>query len=179
MKTGLPSPPLRIADVGTGSGCIAVALANELPHAEVLATDISAQALAVARRNAVRHGVADRIQLVRTDLLASVSEADRFDLVVSNPPYIAREESGQLAREVREHEPADALFAGPTGVEIYPRLIQQAASLLQRRGILVLELGYNSLDHVRALLYGQPPWVNVSVTNDLAGIPRVIAAERS
>jgi release factor glutamine methyltransferase len=179
MKTGLPSPPLRIADVGTGSGCIAVALANELPHAEVLATDISAQALAVARRNAVRHGVADRIQLVQTDLLASVSEADRFDLVVSNPPYIAREESGQLAREVREHEPADALFAGPTGVEIYPRLIQQAASLLQRRGILVLELGYNSLDHVRALLYGQPPWVNVSVTNDLAGIPRVIAAERS
>jgi release factor glutamine methyltransferase len=179
MKTGLPSPPLRIADVGTGSGCIAVALANELPHAEVLATDISAQALAVARRNAVRHGVADRIQLVQTDLLASVSRGDRFDLVVSNPPYIAREESGQLAREVREHEPADALFAGPTGVEIYPRLIQQAASLLQRRGILVLELGYNSLDRVRALLYGQHAWVNVSVTNDLAGIPRVIAAERS
>jgi release factor glutamine methyltransferase len=179
MKTGLPSPPLRIADVGTGSGCIAVALANELPHAEVLATDISAQALAVARRNAVRHGVADRIQLVQTDLLASVSEADRFDLVVSNPPYIAREESDQLAREVREHEPADALFAGPTGIEIYPRLVQQAASLLQRSGLLVLELGYNSLDRVRSLLYGQPAWVNVSVTNDLAGIPRVIAAERS
>jgi release factor glutamine methyltransferase len=179
MKTGLPSPPLRIADVGTGSGCIAVALANELPHAEVLATDISAQALAVARRNAVRHGVADRIQLVQTDLLASVSEADRFDLVVSNPPYIAREESDQLAREVREHEPADALFAGPTGIEIYPRLVQQAASLLQRSGILVLELGYNSLDRVRSLLYGQPAWVDISVTNDLAGIPRVIAAERS
>jgi release factor glutamine methyltransferase len=80
---------------------------------------------------------------------------------------------------VREHVPASALFAGPTGVEIYPRLIQQAASLLRRRGILVLELGYNSLDHVRALLYEQPAWVNVSVTNDLASIPRVIAAERS
>jgi release factor glutamine methyltransferase len=117
--------------------------------------------------------------LVQTDLLASVSEADRFDLVVSNPPYIAREESDQLAREVREHEPADALFAGPTGIEIYPRLVQQAASLLQRSGLLVLELGYNSLDRVRSLLYGQPAWVNVSVTNDLAGIPRVIAAERS
>jgi release factor glutamine methyltransferase len=179
MKTGLPSPPLRIADVGTGSGCIAVALANELPHAKVLATDISAQSLAVARRNAVRHGVADRLQLVQTDLLASMNEAEPFDLIVSNPPYVGRDESDQLSREVREHEPASALFAGPTGIEIYPRLVKQAASLLRRRGILVLELGYNSLDHVRALLYGQPAWVNVSVTKDLAGIPRVIAAERS
>jgi release factor glutamine methyltransferase len=179
MKTGLPSPPLRIADVGTGSGCIAVALANELPHAAVLATDISARALGVARRNSVRHRVADHITLVQADLLASVNEVNPFDLIVSNPPYVGRNESDQLAREVREHEPAAALFAGPNGVEIYPRLIQQAALLLQRRGILVLELGYNSLDHVRALLYGQPAWVNVSVTNDLAGIPRVIAAERS
>ena len=179
VKTGLPSPPLRIADVGTGSGCIAIALANELPHAEVLATDISAPGLEVARRNAVRHGVADRIQLAQTDLLASASEAEPFDLIVSNPPYVACNESHQLAREVREHEPSAALFGGPIGTEIYPRLIEQAASLLRHRGILVLELGYNSLDHVRALLYGQPAWVNVSVTNDLADIPRVIAAERS
>ena len=80
---------------------------------------------------------------------------------------------------MREHEPAAALFGGPIGTEIYPSLIEQAAALLRRRGILVLELGYNSLDRVRALLYGQSAWVNVSVTNDLAGIPRVIAAERS
>lgn len=179
MKTGLPSPPLRIADVGTGSGCIAVALANELPHAEVLATDISGPALEVARRNSIRHGVADRFRLLQTDLLASMNEAESFDLIVSNPPYVARSESHQLSREVRDHEPAVALFGGPTGAEIYPRLIQQAASYLQRSGILVIELGYDSLDHVRALLYGQPAWVNVSVTNDLAGIPRVIAAKRS
>ena len=179
METGAPSPPLRIGDVGTGSGCLAVALAHELPHAEVLATDISAAALEIARRNSARHGVADRVRLLQTDLLTSVNEANSFDLIVSNPPYVARDESRQLSREVREHEPASALFGGPTGIEIYGGLAEQAASLLQRRGILVLELGYNSLDHVRALLYGQPAWVNVSVTNDLAGIPRVIAAERS
>jgi len=179
MKTGAPSPPLGTADVGTGSGCLAVALAHELPHAEVLATDISAAALEIARRNSARYGVANRVRLLQTDLLTSVNEANSFDLIVSNPPYVARDESRQLSREVREHEPASALFAGPTGVEIYPRLVEQAASVLRRRGVLVLELGYNSLDHVRALLYGQPAWVNVSVTNDLAGIPRVIAAERS
>jgi release factor glutamine methyltransferase len=179
MTTGLPSPPPKIADVGTGSGCIAVALAHELPHTEILATDISAQALEVARRNASRHGVGDRVLFLQTDLLESVGDADSFDLIASNPPYVARNESHQLQREVREHEPASALFGGPTGAEIYPRLIEQAAALLRRRGILVLELGYNSLEHVRPLLYGQPAWVNVSVTNDLAGIPRVIAAERS
>jgi release factor glutamine methyltransferase len=179
MMTGLPSPALQIADVGTGSGCIAVALAHELPHAEVLATDISAQALEVARRNAARHGVGDRVLFLQTDLLECLNEANSFDLIASNPPYVACKESHQLPREVREHEPASALFGGPTGAEIYPRLIEQAASLLRHKGILVLELGYNSLDHVRPLLYGQPAWVNVSITNDLAGIPRVIAAERS
>ena len=179
MTTGRPSPPLRIADVGTGSGCIAVALAHELPHAEILATDISAAALEVARRNASRHGIEERVVFQQTDLLESANEANSFDLIASNPPYIAHDESDQLPREVREHEPASALFGGPTGAEIYPRLIEQAALLLRHRGILVLELGYNSLEHVRPLLYGQPAWVNVSVTNDLAGIPRVIAAERS
>ena len=179
MTTGLPSPVLQIADVGTGSGCIAVALAHELPHAEILATDISAAALEVARRNASRHGVADRVRFLETDLLESVGEASSFDLIASNPPYVARSESHELPREVRDHEPASALCGGPTGAELYPRLIEQAASSLRRKGILVLELGYNSLDHVRPLLYGQPAWVNVSVTNDLAGIPRVIAAERS
>jgi len=179
MRTGAPSPLLKIADIGTGSGCLAVALAHELLHAEVLATDISASALEIARRNSARHGVADRVLLLQTDLLTSVNEADPFDLIVSNPPYVARNESHQLSREVREHEPASALFGGPAGIEIYSGLVEQAASALRPRGILVLELGYNSLDHVRALLYGHPAWVNVSVTNDLAGIPRVIAAERS
>jgi release factor glutamine methyltransferase len=179
MTTGLPSPPLQIADVGTGSGCIALALAHELPHAEILATDISAQALEVARRNASRHALGGRVLFLQTDLLKAVNEANSFDLIASNPPYVARNESHRLPREVRDHEPASALFGGPTGAEIYPRLVEQAALLLRQKGILVLELGYNSLNHVRPLLYGQPAWLNVSVTNDLAGIPRVIAAERS
>lgn len=179
MATGAPSPPLKIADVGTGSGCLAVALAHELPHGEIVATDISAAALQVARRNAARHSVADRVRFVETDLLAAVGEPRSFDVIVSNPPYVARNHADLLPREVREHEPESALFGGPTGIEIYARLIEQAAALLGRGGILVLELGYDSADHVRSLLYGQSAWVNVSITNDLAGIPRVIAAVRS
>jgi release factor glutamine methyltransferase len=186
MRTGAPTPTLRIADVGTGSGCIAVALAHELPHAKIFATDISGEALTVAQRNATRHQVADRIEFVRTDLLADPLEQQRahrdetqlFDLVVSNPPYVARNEADQLPREVREHEPATALFGGPTGIEMYERLIEQAAELLAAGGILVLEVGYNCADAVRAILWHQRVWANISVTNDLAGIPRVIAAER-
>lgn len=186
MRTGEPSPVLRIADVGTGSGCIAVTMAHELPHAEIVATDISEDALQVARRNAERHGVADRVQFVRTDLLQELVERRRvsdggarlFDLIVSNPPYVARNEADELSREVRDHEPGVALFGGPTGIELYERLMEQAAALLDERGILVLELGYNCADAVREMLSRQRVWANVSVTKDLGGIPRVIAAER-
>ncbi len=200
LITGAPSPQLRIADVGTGSGCIAVALAHELPHAEFTATDISPAALEVARHNAARHAVSDRIHFLHTDLLEAClaeppitnhqsrvtnresriasHESRSFDLIVSNPPYVARNESATLAREVRDHEPHAALFGGPTGVEIYSRLIEQAGALLRSGGILVLELGYNSADEVRKMFHVQRHWVNVSITNDLAGIPRVLAAER-
>lgn len=186
MRTGAPSPMLPIADVGTGSGCIAVALARELPHAKIFATDISTEALAVAQRNAGRHGVSDRIEFVRTDLLggplgrqrATRDEVQLFDLIVSNPPYVAVNEADELPREVRDHEPATALFGGPTGIEMYERLIEEAADLLATRGSLVLELGYNCADALRAILSRQGAWVNVSLTKDLAGIPRVIAAER-
>lgn len=184
MATGTPSPRLQIADVGTGSGCLAVALAHELPHAEIVATEISAAALDVAQRNAVRHSVADRIRFIECDLLGvassspSASRPSSFDLIVSNPPYVALNEAATLAREVRDHEPHAALFGGTTGIEIYARLIEQAGALLRAGGILVLELGYNSADEVRKLFHVQPHWANVSITNDLAGIPRVLAAER-
>ena len=186
MRTGTPTPTLRIADVGTGSGCIAVALAHELPHAEIVATDISGEALKVAQRNAERHHVAGRIELIRSDLLGDLLARQRtdtggtqlFDLIVSNPPYVARNEADQLPREVRDHEPAAALFGGPTGIEFYERLIDEAAEMLAARGILVLELGYNCADAVRAILTRQRIWANVSLTNDLARIPRVMAAER-
>jgi release factor glutamine methyltransferase len=180
MRTGEPSPPLRIADVGTGSGCLAVALAHELPHAEIFATDISATALEVALRNATRHRVASRIRFLEGDLLKPVAPSpESFDLIVSNPPYVAQDDEATLAREVREHEPHAALFGGPSGIEIYERLVEQAGELLRPGGVLVLELGYDSAQHVRAILVKQGNWVNVSVTNDLAGIPRVLAAERT
>jgi release factor glutamine methyltransferase len=186
MKTGSPTPPLRIADVGTGSGCIAVALAQELPHATIVATDISAAALEIAGRNAARHRVADRVRFVETDLLSGVALSPDgaghppplFDLIVSNPPYVARNHAAALAREVREHEPETALFGGATGVEMYARLIEHAGALLRARGNLVVELGYGAADSVRAILAAQAGWANICITNDLAGIPRVLAAER-
>jgi release factor glutamine methyltransferase len=186
MKTGAPNPPLRVADVGTGSGCLAVALAHELPHAEIFATDISAAALEVARRNAARHGFADRVHFIETDLLEEFSLSPLvtshspllFDLIVSNPPYVARNDEASLQREVREHEPEAALFGGATGIEIYARLIEQAGALIRPRGDLVLELGYGAADSVRAIFAGQAGWANICTTNDLAGIPRVLAAER-
>jgi release factor glutamine methyltransferase len=171
---------LRVADIGTGSGCIAVALAHEFPNAEIFATDISADALAVARRNAEKHGVAERVKFVKCNLLDSVpGDAAEFDLIVSNPPYVSREEESQLPREVREHEPHPALFAGPSGAEIYEPLIAQAAKRLRRGGWLIVEIGYGALERVRHLLGDSQIWADVRAKNDLAGIPRVVSAERA
>ena len=199
---------LHIADIGTGSGCIAIALAKELPAATLYATDVSPAALAVAQRNAARHQVADRIHFAKCNLLENVAtsivgaqhaaplqlQAETvvtahkspvashhsllFDLIISNPPYVGRNEKETLAREVRDHEPEIALYGGEEGYEFYADLIAQAAQKLKSSGILVLELGHNSLPAVQPLL-DAPAWTNVGVTNDLAGIPRVIAAERT
>jgi len=172
---------LQIADIGTGSGCIAIALAKELPKASFVATDISQAALEVAHRNVQRHAVADRVRLVRADLLEPSGETPArivFDLIASNPPYIGRREAPTLTREVRDHEPEQALFGGEEGYELYGDLVAQAASHLKPGGILVLEVGHDSLPAVRPLL-DATDWANVGVTNDLAGIPRVIAAERA
>lgn len=169
---------LRIADIGTGSGCIAVALARELPNGEILATDVSNAALEVARRNAEQHGVSGRIHFAKYDLLGAAGEARRFDLIVSNPPYVARNEEAQLQREVREHEPEQALYGGPTGVEIYSRLVDEAASCLESGGLLAVEIGYGASERAQQLL-DRARWENIHVANDLAGIPRVISAERT
>jgi release factor glutamine methyltransferase len=169
--------PLAIADVGTGSGCIAVALACELPRAQLVATDISAVALEFARRNAQRHGVSNRIEFRQMNLLDVSAQGTRFDVMVSNPPYIGRGESAQLQREVREHEPPEALFAGDRGVEFYPPLVEQARALLIAEGLLVVEVGYGHAQFVRSLLNGGG-WSEVLTTRDLAGIERVISAAR-
>jgi release factor glutamine methyltransferase len=171
-----------IADIGTGSGCLAVTLAKELPGARIFATDISQPALEMARKNALRHAVAGRIEFSEADLsqnlLADTARVAAFDLFVSNPPYIPRRDAATLAREVREHEPELALCGGEEGYELYGGLIALAAKYLKPGGILVAELGHDSLPAVRPLLESSG-WTSVGVTNDLAGIPRVIAAERS
>ena len=203
-KQTLTGEGLQIADIGTGSGCIAIALAKELPQATIFATDISSAGLAVARRNAKRHSVSDRIHFLECSLLDKVSTVGTryivplrpqgansefhgsritehgsrsFDLIASNPPYIGRHEAAMLMREVRDHEPEIALYGGEEGYEFYAGLITQSASHLKPGGILVLELGHNSLPAVQPLLDASN-WTNVAITNDLAGIPRVLAAER-
>jgi release factor glutamine methyltransferase len=175
---------LLIADIGTGSGCIAVALAKEFPAATIYALDISPKALAVAQSNAARLSFADRLRFLESNLLSALSEGSPrcslplFDLIASNPPYIGRRETTSLAREVREHEPELALYGGEEGYELYPDLITQSAAHLKPGGILVLELGHDSLPAVQPL-FDTPDWINVGVTNDLSGIPRVLSAQRS
>jgi release factor glutamine methyltransferase len=173
-KRTLTGEGLQIADIGTGSGCIAIALAKELPGATIYATDISSTALAVAQRNAKRHNLVEMVRFLKGNLLDGVPPL--LDLIVSNPPYVGRREAETLMREVRDHEPEIALYGGEEGYELYADLITQSAAHLKPSGILVLELGHNSLPAVQPLL-DSPTWTNLAVTNDLAGIPRVLAAE--
>lgn len=170
--------PLRIADVGTGSGCIAVALAKEFPSSEIFATDISLKALAVAKRNATRHNFANRITFTECNLLEGIPQRPQLNLIVSNPPYVARKDAPSLPIDVREHEPELALFAGEDGMEIYPRLIAQAKTHLAEGGLLILELGLGLFENVSDLLEARTGWTRVSATQDLAGIVRVISAVR-
>ncbi len=167
---------LTLVDIGTGCGCIAVALAKELPAATVFATDISVKALALAKQNAARLGFARRIRFVASNLLQSLP-SERFELIVSNPPYVGLNESDSLSIEVREYEPRQALFGGPEGYELYADLILESAQQLKSGGLLVLELGHSSLPAVQPLL-DRSTWTNLGVTKDLSGIDRVLSAER-
>lgn len=172
-RTSIDSP-ISIVDVGTGSGAIAIAIAAHRPLANVTALDVSATALATARRNASRHGLADRIRFLNSDLLGELA-MEQFGLVVSNPPYIAKEEEPSLNRQVRDYEPAVALFAGDTGHEIYERLIPEAKQVLKAGGWLAMEIGFGQRDVLFGLL---AEWTEVSFISDLQGIPRVVCARR-
>ena len=143
-------------------------------HSEIVALDISATALAVAEQNARQNGVAERIGFLQSNLLAAVV-GEGFDAVVSNPPYVALSERASLATEVREFEPALALFAGPTGLEIYQRLIVEANDLLASGGWLLMEIGHSQRDAVEKLLRG---WEGVEFISDLQDIPRVVVARK-
>jgi release factor glutamine methyltransferase len=169
----------RIVDVGTGSGCIALALASELPQSEVHATDISLAALAVARRNAAQLGLAERVRFWEGDLLKPFIEEGRtnsFDLVVSNPPYVGDAELDLVQREVRAFEPRLAWSAPGDGNEIYRRLFPQALRLLKPCGCIVVEIGYLKSNAVTGLL--ADGWAGVELRGDLAGIPRVVIARK-
>jgi release factor glutamine methyltransferase len=172
----LPDRRPRIADVGTGSGCIALALARELPGAELWATDASAAALRVARRNARAAGVEARLHFTEGDLLAPLAGAPLFDLIAANPPYVSSLEAGSLQPEVT-HEPRQALFSGSDGLTLTRRLLAQAPALLKPEGRLLVELGQGQTaaarDLARAAGFGK-----VEVREDLAGIPRLLMASR-
>jgi release factor glutamine methyltransferase len=164
---------VRIADVGTGSGCIALALAKELPVAEIHATDISSAALEIARANAARHQLEKRIHFHQTDLLKGLPSS--LDMVVSNPPYVGDSEEDQVQLEVRKFEPRSAVFAGPSGTDVIQRLIPQARAVLHPGGWLVLEISGTIADRVSELLSG---WEDVQVAKDLQSIPRVARARK-
>ncbi len=165
----------RIVDVGTGSGAIAVALAHKLPAARITAVDISAAALTIARGNAKQNGVAGRVRFLESDLLAGVA-GERFEIVVSNPPYVAESDRSSLAVEVREHEPAVALFAGG-GLDIYRRLIPCSWAALVPGGFLAMEIGLGQDAAVAGLML-DAGFAQVEFIADLQGIQRVVSARR-
>ena len=174
-SAGLPDDA-RVVDLGTGSGCIAIALSVRRPRWWLTAIDRSPEALAVARRNAARHGVTDRVALVEGSF-ESVGAHAPVHAVVSNPPYIPEDEWRALEPEVRDHEPKGALVPGPTGLEAYAAIVPLAAASLVPGGLLALELGWTSEPGVREMAE-RAGLFDVRVLPDLAGIPRVLLARR-
>ncbi len=171
------SRPLRLVDVGTGSGAIALALAQHLPSAEITAMDFSPAALAVASANALRLDIAHRVQFKLANLLSPLEETESavWDAVISNPPYVRMADAAELQTEVRDFEPHLALFAGEDGLEIYRRLIPQALATLRPGGLLALEFGFGQRPALAELLHN---WHDVHFLDDLAGIPRVALGTR-
>jgi release factor glutamine methyltransferase len=176
LKRAAYSPHPRIVDVGTGSGCIASALAWYLPHAAITATDLSLAALKLACENAALNEVAGRVRFLEGDLLAPLA-GETFDIVVSNPPYVPAADRDSLSVEVRDHEPAPALFAGQDGLDIYRRLIPAAYAALVSGGYLLLEIGYGQSVAIQELLTAAG-FESIELFPDLQGIPRVVCAVR-
>lgn len=171
-------PGPMIVDVGTGSGCIAVSLAVKLPKARLIATDISAPALEVARANALRHHVADRITFIEGDLLNACPPELRYqvDAIVSNPPYVPSSQARTLPREIRDHEPSVALFAPADGTGVHVRLIADALRWLLPSGVLIMEVGLGQAVTVANALRAEGPYGRVEIRRDFAGIHRVVIA---
>lgn len=176
LVRSLDKDPIRVVDVGTGSGCIAVTLACEEPSTRVTAVDISEAALAVARQNARLLGCLTRMEFMQGDVLAPVESSGRtFDLVVSNPPYVD-DQSAEVEYSVKTFEPHEAVFAGPTGLEIYLKIFRSSRSVMGNPGWVVVELGYGIADRVAALASAEG-WHLLEIRKDLAGIPRCAVFE--
>jgi release factor glutamine methyltransferase len=172
------APPPRIVDVGTGSGAIAVTLAMQVPTAILAAVDISSAALAVARENALRHGVLERISFIEADVLDDPDAAGPWDIVVSNPPYVREDEVASLPLDVRDHEPRQALVAGPTGIEVIERLAAQAVERLPPGGWLLMEIGPSTAGPAQEAIGAVPGLALESTLPDLCGLPRIVQARR-
>jgi release factor glutamine methyltransferase len=171
-------PAPRVLDLGTGSGAIALAIAIESPETIVTATDVSTGALEVARGNAAALGLTGRIRLLEGHWLDALDMDERFEAVISNPPYIAESEREALPREVREHEPAVALFSGPDGLDALREIVEGAPRHLVAGGLLALEVAEARAEVVFAWLEGGRDWEGVALREDLAGRPRVVLARR-
>jgi release factor glutamine methyltransferase len=178
LGTLKPLAAPAVLDLGTGSGCIAVSIAYQKKDARVTAVDVSPDALAVARRNAAKHGVADRIEFLQGDLFAPVPPGRTFDLVVSNPPYIAPGEFPSLAPDVRDHEPRIALEGGPDGLAFYRRIAAGVGPFLKPGGRLLMEIGYTQDEFVRAILAAEAALEVGPTLRDMGGHPRVVAARK-
>jgi release factor glutamine methyltransferase len=177
VKQGGLKSALRILDVGTGSGAIAIALAHNLPSAQITAVDLSGTALEVAVVNTARHQLMDRIQFIESDLLEGLaSDGLPFDVIVSNPPYVPANDRASLHPQVRDYEPGVALFAGADGLDIYRRLIPQARAALLPNGLLALEIGHGQREAIASLLSG---WNEVRFVDDLQQIARIAVARRA
>jgi release factor glutamine methyltransferase len=171
------SPPL-VADIGTGSGCIAIAAAVNAPGARVIATDVSQAALEVAARNAERHQVQDRITFLAGDLFAPLAGLENaIDILASNPPYVSEGRPDLIQREVREWEPPVALFGGSEGLEFYRRLLSEGDRFVKPEGFMVFEIGYSQFETIIDMI--APPWELIDVTRDLQGIPRTLTLRKS
>ena len=167
-----------ICDVGTGSGCIAVTILHEQPDAHGVAIDISAAALEVAQRNAQYHGVSQRLAFVRSDCFSDLPPSSSpFDLIASNPPYVAEGEISGLQREVRNHEPVEALAGGPDGLAVVRRLLVESRTFLRVGGHLLIEIGFNQAENVEKMI-DRRAWKLIGIQPDLQGIPRVVVLQK-
>ncbi|MBX3417569.1 MAG: peptide chain release factor N(5)-glutamine methyltransferase [Pirellulaceae bacterium] len=172
-----PSSEKKVVDVGTGSGCIAVTLAKQIPDVQVIAVDVSPEALAIAQRNAETHQVSERVAFIESDLLSEIPETQKFPLIVSNPPYVGRSEQGTLGESVKKYEPELALYGGDAGYELTEKLVHQAAARLLPGGWLVLETSPMLAGKIKDLILAHGAFRSCDVKKDLAKLERVLIAQ--